>query len=375
MFIEPVSFSHLFGLVPTAGKSTALTPAQIERTAPAVIKPDPIHPSVPVPQVGIEKLTGRWHHLSDPALLDTLVKIEAAINLRDPESARSLLTPLAGSSDANVLFYFGIVERERAKTMVFWQKAADLGHPSAMNNLAAFLPKGDPNVLRLLEKAAALGEYSAALGLGNLYRTGNGVAVDVVKGARYTQMAAELGNAEAMSNLGGMYMHGVGVAPDPDKARHWFQRSALAGHPGGQYNYALALLKGIGDKPDFAGFLQWAQVSADKDFLPAMYRIGVFYARPDDGRPPDFALASTYLKKCAVKNSGRCLAALGVLTERGQGVTKDGTQALVLYALAVHHGHQDARQNLMALQAKLPDAERNAASVKVRGILGANSPL
>jgi TPR repeat protein len=92
------------------------------------------------------------------------------------------------------------VDKDYAKARVRYQKAADVGHPDAMNDL------------------------------GLLYAKGLGGAQDYGKAREWYQKAVAAGNAEAMKNLGGLYELGYGVVQDYAKAREWYQKAADAGN-------------------------------------------------------------------------------------------------------------------------------------------------
>ena len=79
------------------------------------------------------------------------------------------------------------------------------------------------------EKAADKGDASAMNNLGLLYHNGQGVAQDYAKAREWYEKAADKGDASAMTNLGVLYHNGQGVAQDYAKAREWYEKAADKG--------------------------------------------------------------------------------------------------------------------------------------------------
>jgi len=87
------------------------------------------------------------------------------------------------------------VERDEELATMWYQRAADTGNTSAMNNL------------------------------GLLYMNGRGVDRDPTKGAALFRKAADAGNRDAMRNLAKVYREGAGVAADSALADEWQKRA------------------------------------------------------------------------------------------------------------------------------------------------------
>lgn len=114
------------------------------------------------------------------------------------------------------------------------KKSADSGNTLALKELAIehamghFLPRNDEKALRLLHKAVAIDESSAACALfGQFYCTGDlGLEADEAKGRKYLEIAAKCGDMGSRFNLGNLeHSHGnVHTA-----IRHW-RIAAFSGH-------------------------------------------------------------------------------------------------------------------------------------------------
>src|SRR5262249_10184213 len=81
---------------------------------------------------------------------------------------------------------------------------------------------------------AQKGDAPAPFNLGQLYRLGQGIPVDLARARYWYQEAAARGNGQAQYNLGVMYENGHGVPEDPTEARAWFRRAAAQNVPGAQ---------------------------------------------------------------------------------------------------------------------------------------------
>ena len=102
-------------------------------------------------------------------------------------------------AEAERLFSQGLraaQNHEYASAAAYYQKAADLGHPGAQNNL------------------------------GNLYRRGDGTPQDQEKAFQLYYQSAQCGNVVAMRNLADCYERGQGTTSAPDQTVLWLSRAA-----------------------------------------------------------------------------------------------------------------------------------------------------
>lgn len=89
--------------------------------------------------------------------------------------------------------------------------------------------------------------------------------------------AAEGGNADAQFNLGQAYKLGRGVPVDLKQAEEWYRRAALQGHEQAEANYGLALFEN-GKRGDSVQWLQRAVVRGD---ARAQYILGIMLFNGD----------------------------------------------------------------------------------------------
>ena len=88
------------------------------------------------------------------------------------------------------------------------------------------------------EAAAAQGNVSAMVDLGQLHYLGHGTPQNYARAAEWFAKAAEKGHPRAINNLGMAYLDGMGVEMDRKKAGQYFIRAAKLGNAHAQYNLA-----------------------------------------------------------------------------------------------------------------------------------------
>jgi hypothetical protein len=77
-----------------------------------------------------------------------------------------------------------------------------------------------------LRRLAEQGEPAAQRLLGEMYRAGTGVELDINQSFRWLLAAAERGDADSQGDVAEMYAHGYGVQQDLAKASEWAARAA-----------------------------------------------------------------------------------------------------------------------------------------------------
>src|SRR5208337_1838542 len=90
------------------------------------------------------------------------------------------------------------------------------------------------------------GDSEAQLELASRYASGNGVAKDLVKSAKWLRKAADQGLARAQCRLGLIYANGDGVKPDKVEGARWLQRAAEQGLAEAQFDLGLCYANGEG---------------------------------------------------------------------------------------------------------------------------------
>uniref|UniRef100_A0A8D0G6G3 DAP3 binding cell death enhancer 1 n=1 Tax=Sphenodon punctatus TaxID=8508 RepID=A0A8D0G6G3_SPHPU len=132
------------------------------------------------------------------------------------------------------------IERDPAKAMLYYRRAAYQGHSMAQYRCAKWLlrhwPRADRDgaweAVALLEQAATLGLTQAQAYLGVLYL--KGLQPGKHRALKYLQLAAKNGDSQSRYHVGVCYEKGFGVPRNLLEARKHYQQSAAAGNKSAQ---------------------------------------------------------------------------------------------------------------------------------------------
>jgi len=130
------------------------------------------------------------------------------------------------------------VAKDDAEALMWAHRAADRGHPEAMDFVgSAFLRgsviKSNPAIALGYFKAAAAESSQAAFNLGQCYFGAQGTEQDIPKALEYWKRAAEAGHGRAAACAAMAYLSGEGIAPDAAQARRLAERAAELNDPSG----------------------------------------------------------------------------------------------------------------------------------------------
>lgn len=132
---------------------------------------------------------------------------------------------------------------------------------------------------------------------------------------------AEKGDADAAFNLGQAYRLGRGVKVDLADAHHWLESAAGAGHLDAQTTLGLLLF----DSGDRSGAMRWLKAAAERGEARALLIYGTALFN-GDGVPSDRVLAYAYVSRAAAQGLAPAKATLAdldkliPLAERKKGV-------------------------------------------------------
>lgn len=110
---------------------------------------------------------------------------------------------------------------------------------------------------------------------------------------------AQKGDADAAFNMGQAYRLGRGVAVDLAKAQFWLEKAARAGHMDAQTTLGLLLF----DSGNRNGAMQWLKKAAERGEPRAMLVYGTALFN-GDGVPRDQLLAYVYVSRAAAQGLG-----------------------------------------------------------------------
>lgn len=141
------------------------------------------------------------------------------------------------------------------------------------HGLAAFDDSHPGQAAQRWQAAALAGDPEAALYLGAMYDTGQGVGQDYAQALAWYRRAAEGGSPIGMFNVGVMYDAGRGVARDPAEAAHWYAEAASKGYGRAEYDLALMYEAGSGVQRDPARARQLFLAAAQHGIAAARRKV------------------------------------------------------------------------------------------------------
>jgi len=129
-----------------------------------------------------------------------------------------------------------------------------------------------------LKPKAEKGDAKAQFALAQLYRTGQGVALNIQAALHWYRQAAKQSYTRAQYALGQIYDNGEGVRPDPLRAMRWYQ---LAVRQGRLTDAAFALgmmhYRGRGMLKDVSEAIAWFRRAANQGHACAQFLMGGVY--------------------------------------------------------------------------------------------------
>ncbi len=97
--------------------------------------------------------------------------------------------------------------------------------------------------------------------LGELYRKGKGVQLDLEQGFEWLMRAALLGDTEAMREVGQCLVVGEGVGQDPKQGLEWLLLAAREGDTDAPVLIGIAYEDGLGVTKDTKAALAWMYIA------------------------------------------------------------------------------------------------------------------
>ena len=199
----------------------------------------------------------------------------------------------AGSLEAqfiagNLLADIRMGERDFEESIKWQHPGADAGYPAAQFLIGARhqkghgLPQNDAIAMGWYNKAAEQGHPGAINNVGWMH--GNGRAGGGMNGAKASAMylrAAERGNSVSQNNIAMRLFSGADIAQDKEKAFQWHKRSAENDYGRGQYYLAMRYDTGEGTDPDLEKAVYWYKRAGDNDEINSQAKLAQMYR---DGR-------------------------------------------------------------------------------------------
>lgn len=138
----------------------------------------------------------------------------------------------------------------------------------------------DAEAIAAYRKAAEMGHPLAMEFLGDLYRYGIGVEEDIEEACRWYKLAAEEGNGEAMYKIGYMYYYGYGVEESNDEAFKWFSDAAELGNENGTMMLASCYRYGFGTERNLDEAIRLFTKMGNMGNIDAMQSLAFIYSSP-----------------------------------------------------------------------------------------------
>lgn len=119
---------------------------------------------------------------------------------------------------------------------------------------------------------------------------------------------------------------------------------------------------------------RWTQAAAESGERAAMHNLGLYYFRGEGG-PQDLAQAAAWFRRAAEAGVVDSQYNLGLLYQSGSGVERDDAEAYEWFSIAAAGGDGQARDNALALEAKLSPAALAAAQKAVQAYRPGADPV
>lgn len=276
----------------------------------------------------------------------------AAIILLCSLSGKALTTPTKSkiNTDSSIVSQRSQVIHDSLNAIMDKAKA---GNASAMNEVGTWyytgkhVKKNYSQAYEWWKKASLKSNVSAIANLGICYQLGRGVERDSVDAIRLYEKSIKEGNSRLLSQrtknasksafdamlVGNCYEYGVGVKKNYDKAAGFYAQAALMGSVEGMRQAGLCYL----NAKDNAKALSYFEKGAAKEDLSSEYWAGKMLLGKMNV-PTNKQQAVVYLLKAAEGGMAAAQIEIGTLYAKGNGVTKNLTQAAEWYRKSAFQG-------------------------------------
>lgn len=200
------------------------------------------------------------------------------------------------------------------------------------------------------DRAFDVGHVAAAVVLGDMYLTGEGMEPDLRKAAIHYRKAATLGLPSAQVALADILQEGgAGVRRNQNEALLWYREAARHNHPAAQYGLAKAYDRGEGVAADPVLALGFYKSSALQGYAAAQVAIGTYFY---EGQQLDrnFNIARKWFEAAARGNHPDGMVNLAAMMMRGEGGVRDQRAAMAWLKRAELLGHDKAAGAMASLQ-------------------------
>ena len=205
--------------------------------------------------------------------------------------------------------------------------------------------------LRAAKSQSVIDKQASFYKLGNIYKNGIGVEVDLKKAFNHFSNGAMLEHAESMFEV-------VSFLADLDKETKiiLYQKAAQKGSAAAHYIIGVLLGEDDLDHKNEIVQIHHYKLAAARDFLPALYNLGWLYQNGGE-KIIDYRQAIFWYELAANKNHLSAMNNLGEIYHLGQGVETNKNEALKWFILAANDEFNDPQLRIAEIRLTISAAD------------------
>lgn len=278
----------------------------------------------------------------------------------------------------------------------WFRKAADQGNAVAEDNLGVMFVAGDgvekdkAAALQWYRKAARQRNARAMFHLGTMYYNGDGVPIDDAMAYAWFFLAREAGDQlgteaavraeselkpetmiQGLANIARQFDSGEVLAVDQERAARWWLLAAQRGNQDAKVAIAGKYLNGQGVNQDYAAAKRWCESALKEDksdrlYDPrAAYCLGIIYDR-GLGVAKELKTAREWYERSAAAGNIVGSRRLAQMCADGEGGKQDKVKAALILIDLVRHGDKDSIPKLTELGRKFDKKEWEPVQKQLR---------
>lgn len=308
--------------------------------------------------------------------------------MKDDEIVLRLKTDGLNPEDVEELCSLGfnlengiLYEKDNAKALALYRRAYEAGSAKGANNFGYLLAKLSTSTettsmaLSILEKAAALGNTTAMINIGNIYEFGQRTGKPEYKeAAKWYQRAALLGDGTGVFNYANLLHSGRGVRRDRETAFLLFEKLTKRGFKGAAFYLGLYYENGYVVNRDYKEALRYYQLGASTNDAFCYNQLGRMYCLGRGIQKPEPEMGFFYYEQAAKMGDATGLSNMAYAYEVGQGVKQDTIKAIEYYTQAAELGEENAIESLERLREEIMTSAKAAINRKVESNKTAKKP-
>lgn len=166
--------------------------------------------------------------------------------------------------------------------------------------------------------------------------------------------SAEGGNARAMRALARMYEGDLGIKQNCEEMMRWYKAAIANGDQIAMSNLGWVYERGLCLKhPDYQLARDWYERATAAGGTDGMANLGYFYMFRHGSLEPEYEKAQEWFSKAIALGSARAMNNLGYMYEKGLGLQKNLSRALMWYMRSAKAGNRDAAAAVQRIQSDI----------------------